>query len=333
MKISILDQSPISSGKTAEDALEASVKLAQFGEQYGYTRYWIAEHHDISGLACSAPEVMLGYIGARTNTIRIGSGAVLLPNYKPYKVAETHNLLATLFEGRIDIGIGRSPGGSAEASLALSDNFLQQMSKYPESVKELLRFINQDFPSDHLFSKITASPQPRESPQPWILGTSTKSALLAAECGTGYAYAHFMRNHGTSIVEGYRDNFRKNGKLARPNIIIAVSVICAETTEKAEKLALSQFLWAILSSKGEKMIKIPSIEETEQYTFSEKEEEMIHKMKRKMIIGNPREVNQQLHALQALYGADEMMILTITHQYEDRLRSYQLIAEELSKNK
>jgi luciferase family oxidoreductase group 1 len=329
MNLSILDQSPISSGKTAKDALEASAKLAQIGEQYGYTRYWIAEHHDISGLACSAPEVMLGYIGARTKTIRIGSGAVLLPNYKPYKVAETHNMLAALFEGRIDIGIGRSPGGSAEASLALSDNFLQQMSKYPESVKELLRFLYHDFPGDHMFSKIIASPQPKVSPQPWILGTSKKSAILAAECGTGYAYAHFMRNNGTSIVEEYRDHFRKNERVEKPHIIIAVSVICAETTEKAEKLALSQFLWAILSSKGEKMNGIPSVEEAEQYSFTGKEEEMIQKMKDKMIIGNPREVKQQLLALQNLYRADEMMILTITHQYEDRLRSYQLLAEEI----
>jgi luciferase family oxidoreductase group 1 len=330
LNLSILDQSPISSGKTAKEALEASVKLAQIGEQCGYTRYWIAEHHDISGLACSAPEVMLGYIGARTETIRIGSGAVLLPNYKPYKIAETHNLLATLFEGRIDIGMGRSPGGSAEASLALSDNFLQQMSKYPESVKELLKFLHQDFPSDHMFSKIIASPQPNKSPQPWILGTSKKSARLAAECGTGYAYAHFMRNHGTSIVEIYRDNFRKNERLEKPNLIIAVSVICAETTEQAEKLALSNFLWAIQSSKGERANGIPSIKEAEQYSFTSKEVDMMNKMKNKMILGNPREVKQQLLNLQNLYQADEIMILTITHHYEDRLRSYQFIAEEMS---
>ena len=123
MKLSILDQAPISSGQTAQDALNASLKLAQAGEKLGYTRYWIAEHHDLPGLACPAPEVMLSYIGANTSSIRIGSGAVLLPHYKPFKVAEVYHMLATLFPGRIDVGIGRAPGGSAEATNALSDNF------------------------------------------------------------------------------------------------------------------------------------------------------------------------------------------------------------------
>ena len=127
MKLSILDQSPISSNQTPYDALNESMKLAQVGEALGYTRYWIAEHHDLPGLACSAPEVMLSYIGANTNRIRIGSGAVLLPHYRPFKVAEVFNMLATLFPNRIDIGIGRAPGGSAEAANALSANFLQKV--------------------------------------------------------------------------------------------------------------------------------------------------------------------------------------------------------------
>ncbi len=135
MRLSILDQAPISSNQTPKDALNASLNLAKAGEEFGYTRFWMAEHHDLSGLACPAPEVMLSYIGANTHKIRIGSGAVLLPHYKPYKVAETFNLLATLFPGRVDVGIGRAPGGSAEATNALSDHFLQNVWDMPNSLE------------------------------------------------------------------------------------------------------------------------------------------------------------------------------------------------------
>jgi luciferase family oxidoreductase group 1 len=332
MKLSILDQSPLSSGKTAGQALQASMKLAQSGEKLGYTRYWIAEHHDFSGLSCSAPEVMLGYIGANTEKIRIGSGAVLLPHYKPYKVAEVYNLLATLFPGRIDLGIGRAPGGSAEVTMALSDNFLQQVWKMPESFKELLHFINDDFPSEHMYSKISAAPLPSISPQPWILGTSAKSAKLAAENGTAYAFGHFMSDKaGPDTMKSYIENFKPNAKLQKSESIIAVSVICSETTERAEQLALSGFLWKLQLAKGEGANGVPSIEEAKQYSYTSDEKEMIKDMRVKMVIGNPQEVKQQLTDLQTIYQADELMIVTITHSYEDRITSYKLLANELFK--
>ncbi|MFC3885064.1 LLM class flavin-dependent oxidoreductase [Bacillus songklensis] len=329
MKISILDQAPISSGKTAGQALRESMRLAQIGEKLGYTRYWIAEHHDFSGLSCSAPEVMLGYIGANTERIRLGSGAVLLPHYKPYKVAETYNMLATLFPNRIDIGIGRAPGGSAEATMALSDNFLEQVRKMPESVKELLHFLHNDFPSDHMYSKVSASPLPAVSPEPWILGTSEKSAKLAAENGTAYAFGHFMSDkEGTKIMNDYIQSFKAKGKLQQPQSILTVSAICSETTEKAEEVALSDHLWKIQLAKGEGNRGIPSMEEAKQYPFTSDEKEMIEKMRKKMVIGNPREVKQRLLELKTLYQADEIMILTITHRFEDRVQSYRLIANE-----
>src|SRR5690625_4995391 len=142
MKVSILDQSPISVGMTEQDALQASIRLAQHGERLGYERYWIAEHHDLFGLACPNPSVMLSAIGAQTRNIRIGAGAVLLPYYKPYYVAETYNLLATLYQGRIDLGLGRAPDGSAEVSLALSDNYLAEVQKHPEKIAELQAFLH-----------------------------------------------------------------------------------------------------------------------------------------------------------------------------------------------
>lgn len=329
MKLSILDQSPLSSDQTASDALNESLKLAQAGEALGYSRYWIAEHHDLPGLACSAPEVMLSYIGAHTKQIRIGSGAVLLPHYKPYKVAEVYNMLATLFPDRIDIGIGRAPGGSAEATNALSDNFLQQVWKMPNLVEELLHFLHDDFPEDHEFSKITASPMPQVPPMPWILGTSKKSALLAAKNGLAYAFGQFMsENNGAAIIEQYLDAFEPKKHGPFPQVLLTVSAICADTTEKAEEIALSTLIWAIQKDKGEGKY-VPSIEEAKNYELNEKEREKLVQMKQNMIVGNPQEVGKKLNQLQAEFKADEIMLVTITHSPKDRMESYRLIAAEV----
>lgn len=330
MKISILDQAPIAANQTAQDALYASMELAKVGEASGYTRYWIAEHHDLSGLACSVPEVMLGYIGAHTNHIRIGSGAVLLPHYKLYKVAETYNMLATLFPGRIDIGIGRAPGASAEATNALSDNFLKQVREMPNLLKDLLFFLDDDFPSDHVYMKVSASPLPNISPIAWLLGTSKKSALLAAENGMNYTFGQFMSDNDMgAIVQQYRDNFKPRKQEQVPKVIIAVAVICAETMELAEEIALSSIIWQLQMDKGLGQQGVPSIEEAKSYPLSDKEKESFKKIKQRMVIGNPLQVKQKLIA----FEADEIMIITITYSPSDRIRSYELIAEEVFSNK
>ncbi len=332
MKLSILDQSPISSNQTAKEALNESLKLAQAGDKLGYSRYWIAEHHDLPGLACSAPEVMLSYIGANTNKIRIGSGAVLLPYYKPFKVAEVYNMLATLFPNRIDVGIGRAPGGAAEASNALSDNYLQHVYEMPNLVNDLLHFLDDEFPENHEYSKVKASPLPEVSPVPWILGTSKKSALLAAENGLAYVFGKFMSdNDGAMIIQQYMDSFTPRKQGDQPKVILTVSAICAETNERAEEIALSSLIWSLLKEKGQGHKGIPSIEEAKQYVFNEKEKTTLHTLKQNMIIGNPYEVSQKLKELQTLYKVDEMMIVTITHSPKDRILSYQLIAEEMLK--
>lgn len=330
MRLSILDQSPIASNESAYDALMGSVKLAQVGEALGYTRYWIAEHHDLPGLACSAPELMLGYIGAHTNRIRIGSGAVLLPHYSPFKVAEVFNMLATLFPGRIDIGIGRAQGGSAETANALTDNFLERVRNFPNLVRDLLHFIEDDFPVATEYSKFSASPIPENPPVPWLLGTSKKSAVLAAENGLPYTFGQFMSDQdGAAIIKEYLDTFQPRKEGQTPEVIVTVSVICAETTEKAEEIALSSLIWSVQNDKGEGRRGVPSIEEAKQYLLSEKEKESLVEKRQNMIIGNPEEVVGELKQLKTKYQADEIMINTITHSLEDRIQSYKLIAEEV----
>ncbi|MFD1738668.1 LLM class flavin-dependent oxidoreductase [Bacillus salitolerans] len=329
MKLSILDQSPISSNQTAQEALYNSVNLAQAGESFRYTRYWIAEHHDLSGLACPAPEVMLGLIGANTKTIRIGSGATLLPHYKPYKVAEVFNTLATLFPNRIDLGIGRAPGGSAEATNALSDNFLQKVFNMPNAVKELLSYIYDESTSSHHFGKVKASPLPRNPAVPWLLGTSLKSALLAAENGMAYAFGQFMSDKdGVDIIKQYRDSFQPKKKGQKSEVILTVSAICADTTEEAVEIAQSMLVWSFQRKNGDSNRGIPTIEEAKAYNLNEKEKDSLEQKKKHVIIGNPTEVKQKLLELHKTYQADEIMIVTITHSQVDKIRSYELIAKE-----
>ncbi|QDI90137.1 LLM class flavin-dependent oxidoreductase [Salicibibacter halophilus] len=324
MKLSILDQSPISSNQTAGEALNESMKLAQVGERLGYERIWMTEHHDLPGLACSAPEVMLSYIGAKTKTIRLGTGAVLLPHYKSYKVAEVHHQLATLFPGRIDLGIGRAPGGSAEVTNALNDNFLQNVYKMPDLVEELLCYLDDQIP------KVSASPLPDISPTPWLLGTSAKSASLAGEHGISYVFGQFMSDEdGPTIVQKYLDAFTPRDRGQKPGIIVTISAICAETTEKAEEIALSSLIWQLQKEKGEGKQGVPSIQDAKDYPLSDKEKERFEDMKQRMIIGGPNEAKAEIKEIQTKNQANEIMIMTTTYSPQDRVRSYELIAEEV----
>ncbi|MDT8861193.1 LLM class flavin-dependent oxidoreductase [Alkalihalobacillus sp. MEB130] len=328
MRISVLDQAPISSNQTSSQALIEALKLAKAAEDLGYARYWIAEHHDLPGLACSAPEVMLGYIGAHTDTIRIGSGAVLLPHYKPYKVAEVYNTLASLFPGRVDVGIGRAPGGSAEATNALSDHFLQNVFQMPTSVRELIHFLDDDFPHDHKYTNVSAAPVPDISPEPWLLGTSKKSALLAAEYGMAYAFGLFMSDRdGQEIINLYRENYKARKKEQKSEVILTVSVICADTVEKAEELALSHLIWKLQTEKGEGREGVPSINQAKSYPMTDQDKRSLQNMKKNIIIGDTEKVRKELCNLKETYDFDELMIVTITYDPNDRIRSYELLAE------
>ncbi|WP_249871239.1 LLM class flavin-dependent oxidoreductase [Oceanobacillus saliphilus] len=325
MKLSILDQAPVSKGRTPKEALEATIELAKQADVLGYTRFWVAEHHDLDGLSSPAPDILLGMIGSKTSKIRLGAGAVLLPNYKPYNIAERYNVLATMFPGRIDIGLGRAPGGSAEVSIALAGNFLEKVQKMPVLIDELMHFLDGNFPEDHLFSNVTAAPVPEIAPVPWLLGTSGKSAKLAAEKGLPYVYGHFMSNQdGPSIVKSYYDHFLGE----KPKAFVTVSVICAETNEEAEELAKSNILWKFQQSKGMGKSGVPSLREANAYPYTNDDLQMVEKMKHSQIVGDPLMIRKKLEELQELYATDEIMVVTITHSYEARKKSYRLLADE-----
>lgn len=328
ISLSILDQSPISVGMEAKDALEATIDLAKHAEMLGYERFWVAEHHDLFGLASPNPAVLISAIGAKTNKIRLGAGAVLLPYYKPFHVAETYNLLASLYGDRIDIGLGRAPGGSAEVSLALSDNYLAGVRAFPEKIDELQGFLGNNFPGNHKFNKITPTPVPAVPPSVWLLGTSEKSAKLAAQKGLNYAFGHFMTDSdGPKVASSYLKAFKANHPKKKGRLIVALNLLCAETEEKAMELANSQFLWKLRQEIADADHRVPSPSSARDYPYSKEDLERRRKFKENIILGNPNQVKEQLLALHKLYQADEYMIVTIVHEPEDKRRSYTLLKE------
>lgn len=327
MKLSILDQVVQSRGQTPQEAIEESIQLAQLAEEWGYHRYWVAEHHDLPGLCCPAPDLILSLIGSKTKRIRIGSGAVLLPNYKPYTIAERYQLLATLYPGRVDLGVSRSPGGSAEASRALTDNMLQSIYQMPAKVEELLHFLSNDFPKNHIYSSLKAAPVPEVSPSPWILGTSKKSAELAGSLGLPYAVGHFMNKASSEeAVKTYRSHFQASQYLNKPEVILAVSVICAETEKQAEDLALSGQIWSMERTAGKGSEGLPPVTYAIQYSLDETEKEVQIQLREQQIVGDAKSVREQINTLAHAYQSNECMILTNVHSSNERISSYQRLA-------
>ncbi|SEB13453.1 luciferase family oxidoreductase, group 1 [Thalassobacillus cyri] len=327
MQLSVLDQSPISKGNTATETLNNSLMLAQTAEKLGYHRYWMAEHHNTNGLACSSPEIMITRIGASTGRIRIGSGGVLLPQYSPLKVAENFKMLEALFPNRIDLGLGRSPGGSQKTRLALTDGINKTLSAFPRQVQELQQFLHGDIPKEHSSFGVKATPYTNSNPDVWVLGLSSRGARHAANNGTGFTFGHFIDPaHGEEAIDTYRTHFKPAYDKSSPQVNVCVFVVCADTDEEAEQLALSQDMWLLQVEKGLDT-RVPSVEEVKNHTFTLKEIEKIRKNRRRMIVGSQAKVKQELLKLEELYQTDEFLIITNIYDFNAKLRSYQLIAD------
>ncbi len=292
-------------GADASYALGQALELAQAAERLGYTRYWVAEHHDMPGLACTSPEVLLAHIGARTERIRLGSGALLLPHYKPLKVVESFHMLASLYPGRVDLGLGRAPGGSAHVSMALSGNFLENVRKLPESLRGITELLQGNYEWEG--EPVTARPTPPVTPEPWMLGTNRKSAAYAAEFGTGYVFGQFMSDlAGEDVLPAYREAFVPSRLCPEPRAIVALGVVCADTEDEAKQLAGAGD--ALFPNEGDTLEPSPLAD-------------------RKLLVGTPNEVKARLEQLSLLYGVDEIIIVTMIPDYRKRLRSYELLAE------
>jgi luciferase family oxidoreductase group 1 len=312
VRLSVLDQSPVPSGSTPAQALGATVTLARATERLGYSRYWLAEHHGSPGLAGTAPEVLAARVAAATSTMRVGAGGILLSHYSPLKVAETFQVLAALFPGRVDLGIGRADGASPATASTLRAGAADGSLPFGRKVADLI---------EHLEG--TTSPA---GPELWLLASSSDGARAAASLGLPLCFAHFISTgFGPQITAGYRRDFQPSASRSRPEAMVAVNVICAETDGEAERLATSLDVWRLTSEDGRGAI--PSVEEARAHRRSGLEGALITQNRKGLVIGGPQRVTESLEALAADFAVDELVVLTICHDPEARLRSYELLAE------
>ena len=328
LALSVLDQSPVRQGVTPRDALLETIELARHVEALGYRRYWLAEHHATPALAGSAPEIMIARIAAETSHIRVGSGGVMLSHYSSLKVAEQFRMLETLYPGRIDLGIGRAPGSDQLTAAALAHGpGALGIEHFPNQIADLIGYFEHTIPADHPFSRIRLTPDGETLPEIWILGSSDQSAIFAAYFGRAFSFAHFITDEGgPEIMAAYKAQFRPSSHLAVPQGSIGVFVICAESEERARYLAASRDLSRLRQRQGI-LLPFPPPEEALAYPFTDIERRVVEYHRRRQIIGTPDQVKTGLETLAASYGVDEIVVLTITHDYQARKRSYALLAE------
>ncbi len=332
LRLSVLDQSPISRGSSGAQALRNTLDLAGLADRLGYHRYWVAEHHGGPMLAGPSPEALIGPIAAATTRIRVGSGGVMLPHYSPLKVAESFSLLAGLFPGRIDLGLGRAAGTDPLTAFALQRDRRQAApDDFPQQLAELLGYLKDSLPPDFPFARLAKTlPGGPERPEPWLLGSSPQSALWAAELGLPYAFADFINPRGAEIAALYRERFAEHEHAgARPRTAVAAWVICAESEAEASRLAASGRMTFTLLRRGE-LIAFPPPEEALAFLAADGARPAGPRPERRAIVGSPETVRAELGDLVAEYGAEEAIIVTITYDHEARLRSYELLAEAFS---
>tara|TARA_B100000674_G_scaffold499327_1_gene544056 strand:+ start:153 stop:1214 length:1062 start_codon:yes stop_codon:yes gene_type:complete len=327
IRLSVLDQSPLRPDTTATSALRETIELAKIAEELGYHRYWLAEHHGSDGLASASPEVLITRIASETNTIRVGSGGVMLSHYSPYKVAENFRTLEAMFPGRIDLGIGRAPGSDHPTTRALAYGGGLKAEHFPTMVSDLHGFLTDSLPKEHPFEAVKVRPYTPSSPPIWLLGSSDYSAAYAAHFGFSFSFAHFITPYGgEAVTRAYQDQFQCKGSLEEPKINMGVFVICAETDAEADKLMSTRDLFRLRADRGH-LAPIPTIEESLSYPYTDAEREYVLQSRAKTIYGAPKTVKKKIGELSDLYKNDEFLVLTACPDFESRRRSYELLAE------
>ena len=319
MKLSVLDQSPVISGLGARRAIEETLALAKRVEELGYHRYWLAEHHAIAALADPCPEILLARLGAETRRLRIGTGGVLLPYYSAFRTAESFRMLEALYPGRIDLGIGRAPGGDPRTAQAVGGGRFPDASNFPQQVWELAALLE----GEH--RPVRLQPEVDTVPQVWLLGSSDFSGALAAELGLPFAFAHFINPRGGDAVSrAYREMFKATDKRPKPQVIVCTFAIVGESDDEAERLAASIDLRRLHMALNIDS-PVPTAEEAARHRYSEEERRYVMGQRARAIIGGPAKAKQEFEQLRERYQADEVMVLTITGDYESRMRSYELL--------
>ena len=326
LPLSVLDVAPVAAGATATEALHHTTELARRTEQLGYRRFWVAEHHNMPAIASSAPAVLIAHLAAATSTIRVGSGGVMLPNHAPLVVAEQFGTLQALHPGRVDLGIGRAPGTDQVTALALRRTAAGLSAEnFREELAELVGYLTGD---PRL--RISATPGNGEMPPVWLLGSSGFSAELAGRLGLPFSFAHhFSAANTLPALALYRRHFRPSQWLDEPYAMVAVSTICADTDERAHWLAGPSAL-SFLRLRAGRPEPLSSPEEAAAYPYTELERAFVEQRREGQATGSPETVRAQLSALLRATGADELMLTTMVYDIKDRIRSFELVAEQVA---
>jgi luciferase family oxidoreductase group 1 len=326
--LSVLDLSFVTSTTSGAQALRNTLDLARLADGLGYTRYWVAEHHNLPSIASASPDIMIGQIAAITKNMRVGSGGVMLPNHAPLMVAERFKTLEALFPGRIDLGLGRAPGTDQITSYALRRRQdIKEDDDFLERFQELLLLESRGFPEGHPFHKIYAMPKDVPLPPIWLLGSSDYSAELAAAIGGGFSFAHHFASYdAAAAMTSYRAHFKPSHFLQKPYAILATAVVCADSDEEADRLAATVDLNIVRRNKGE-YLPLASPEEAAAYPYSPIDRERAKQNRARVFVGSPDTIKMNLTPLIDATQADEVMITSAIYDHAARRHSYELMAE------
>lgn len=321
--LSVLDLAQVRAGGTIAEAFRNTVDLARHAERLGYKRFWLAEHHNIPGIASAATAVLIGHVAGATKTIRVGSGGIMLPNHAPLIIAEQFGTLETLYPGRIDLGLGRAPGGDASAARALRT---RSSDEFPALVEELRRYLGPRQPA----TAVAAYPGVDSNVPVWLLGSSLFSAALAAELGLPFAFAsHFQPQHLLAALDLYRRSFRPSQVLDRPYTMAGVPVIAAEDGEEARRIATSAQQASLNLVRNRPGLLPAPLASPDDLDWNDFERAAVEARMAAAIIGDPGRVRQGLQLFLDETQVDELMIVTAAHDHAARLRSYEIVAQAL----
>lgn len=327
--VSILDQSPIIGAATPADAIASTIALARLADRLGYHRYWLAEHHGLLGLADASPEILLARLGAETQGIRIGTGGIMLPYYSSFKIAEQFKMLEALYPGRIDLGLGRAPGGHPRTARVLFDGRpMDSEEGFLNQLAELSAIFRSKVPAGHPLDGQIANPAVPGAPELWVLGSSGGGAAFASHLGMRFAFAHFINAYsGPQVVRAYREHFR-SGHEERPHLAVALIALCADTPEEAKHIEHAMVVRWVMTALGHNR-PVPTLEEAAAHVFSPREKEIAERERPRAIIGTRSEVAGRIIQLKDEFGADEVVLVAIAPSYEIRTRTIEAMASEL----
>lgn len=327
LQLSVLDQTPIRRGSNAVEALQESIQLARLADRLGYTRYWLSEHHNTTTLAMAAPEILIARLAGETNYIRFGSGGIMLPNHSAMKVAENFRLLEALYPNRIDLGLGRAPGGDRISAQLLNPSNTFDPQEYIRQIKDLQNFLTDTPGEGNLEGKIKAIPTIDTAPELWMLTSSGESGYLAAHSGMALSYAQFINPvGGAAAVANYRKRFRPSAQLVAPKANVGIFAFCSGTERKVEEVqAIMDY--RLLSFEKGNYNEMPTYKIAKAYNYTPGEWQRVLFNRGRMVIGTPDIVKEKVTALASEFDVEEVVIATFAEQAEDRFRSYELFSE------